>query len=441
MPQPASAPIEDGVIDVLKNVSRRPIEPTLASDLVADLGFDSLQILEVIAELEDRFDISIPLNDVPATRTVAQVVAQVARLVEDAVARLMASIADAARRAGARRAAPTRATTFVSGDGETPARRTPTCSRRRCGSAGALRAAGLRRGDLVAARAARCGAVPDHALRRVDRRPHSGLGLSAVDDERSAALSRAHRRASCAPPARAPSSRRRALAPAFEAARAALPRAGAGAVRTTTCDGAGRASPTGCPSLDDIAFVQFTSGSTSAPKGVALTHANVSANIDAFTARSAVAASADGRRRELAAAQSRHGAGRHGARRAVRRGARACCCRRRRSCKRSGRVAAAISRHRGDRQLRAQLRLRPVRPAREGPRSRGARPVVLARRRLRRRADPSADAGGLRRASSRRSASATRASCRATAWPNTCWPRRFRRAAGARGSRSSRPTI
>jgi acyl carrier protein len=83
MSQPTSAPIEDGVIDVLKNVSRRPIDPSLASDLVADLGFDSLQILEVIAELEDRFDISIPLNDVPATRTVAQVVAQVTRLIEE----------------------------------------------------------------------------------------------------------------------------------------------------------------------------------------------------------------------------------------------------------------------------------------------------------------------------------------------------------------------
>jgi len=83
MPQPASIAIEEGVIDVLKNVSRRPIDPTLASDLVADLGFDSLQVLEVIAELEDRFDISIPLNDVPTTRTVAQVVAQVAGLVAE----------------------------------------------------------------------------------------------------------------------------------------------------------------------------------------------------------------------------------------------------------------------------------------------------------------------------------------------------------------------
>src|SRR3954468_19414852 len=82
-PMAASSPtdIEHGVIEVLKNVSRRPIDPTRESDLAADLGFDSLQILEVVAELEDRFDISIPLNDVPAARTVGQVVAQVTALV------------------------------------------------------------------------------------------------------------------------------------------------------------------------------------------------------------------------------------------------------------------------------------------------------------------------------------------------------------------------
>jgi acyl carrier protein len=82
MSVPASARVEEGVLEVLRRVSRRPIEPVLASDLVADLGFDSLQVLELVAELEDRFDVSIPLNDVPATRTVGQVVAQVATLLE-----------------------------------------------------------------------------------------------------------------------------------------------------------------------------------------------------------------------------------------------------------------------------------------------------------------------------------------------------------------------
>jgi acyl carrier protein len=74
--------IEQGVINAIKTASRRPVEPTLESELVADLGLDSLQVLDVIAELEGQFDISIPLEAVPATRTVAQVVAQVTRLVE-----------------------------------------------------------------------------------------------------------------------------------------------------------------------------------------------------------------------------------------------------------------------------------------------------------------------------------------------------------------------
>jgi acyl carrier protein len=82
MTRSAPPSIEDDVIKVLKRMSRRPIEPTLGSDLAIDLGFDSLQILEVIAELEDQFDVSIPLNDVPSTRTVAHVVAQVTALVE-----------------------------------------------------------------------------------------------------------------------------------------------------------------------------------------------------------------------------------------------------------------------------------------------------------------------------------------------------------------------
>lgn len=75
--------LEEGVLDVLKSVSRRPIEPTLDSDLAADLGFDSLLTLEAIAELEDRFDLSIPLNEVPLSRKVSRIVAHLEELLEE----------------------------------------------------------------------------------------------------------------------------------------------------------------------------------------------------------------------------------------------------------------------------------------------------------------------------------------------------------------------
>jgi acyl carrier protein len=62
-------------------VSRRQIDPKPESELLAGLGFDSLQVLELIGELEDRFNIDVPLNDLPHVRTVADVVKEVRRLV------------------------------------------------------------------------------------------------------------------------------------------------------------------------------------------------------------------------------------------------------------------------------------------------------------------------------------------------------------------------
>jgi len=68
---------EQDTIDILKRISRRPIEPTLESELLADLGFDSLQVLELVGELEEHFNIAVPLNDLSRIRTVSQIVAEV----------------------------------------------------------------------------------------------------------------------------------------------------------------------------------------------------------------------------------------------------------------------------------------------------------------------------------------------------------------------------
>ena len=45
--------------------------------------------------------------------------------------------------------------------------------------------------------------------------------------------------------------------------------------------------------MDDLAFVQFTSGSTSAPKGIALSHRNLAANIDAINGPAGLATTSE----------------------------------------------------------------------------------------------------------------------------------------------------
>lgn len=50
------------------------------TELVADLGLDSLKIMELMLEIEDQFDISIPLNVLPDIRTIKDLAIQVGSL-------------------------------------------------------------------------------------------------------------------------------------------------------------------------------------------------------------------------------------------------------------------------------------------------------------------------------------------------------------------------
>ena len=40
------------------------------SDFVADLNFDSLKVMKLVEQVEDEYDISIPLNILPDVQTV-----------------------------------------------------------------------------------------------------------------------------------------------------------------------------------------------------------------------------------------------------------------------------------------------------------------------------------------------------------------------------------
>ena len=51
-----------------------------ATDMVAELGLDSLKVMKIVENVEDSFDISIPLNILPEVRTVGDFVMQIQKI-------------------------------------------------------------------------------------------------------------------------------------------------------------------------------------------------------------------------------------------------------------------------------------------------------------------------------------------------------------------------
>ena len=80
---PSPDRFERDTIEIIRRLSRRPVEPVASSELMADLGFDSLLVLELVGELEDHFNIAVPLNALTHIRTVGQVAAEIRRLAVD----------------------------------------------------------------------------------------------------------------------------------------------------------------------------------------------------------------------------------------------------------------------------------------------------------------------------------------------------------------------
>lgn len=65
-----------------ENLEDAPTAPiTGESNLVKDLNLDSIQSFEMVADLEDHYDISIPLDEMQGIRTVGDLTKAVASLV------------------------------------------------------------------------------------------------------------------------------------------------------------------------------------------------------------------------------------------------------------------------------------------------------------------------------------------------------------------------
>ena len=72
------------IIVILKSkVSENIKDISTQTDLVNDLGLDSLKVMEILELVEDHFDISIPINILPGVRTVGDLVVGIKKIIDN----------------------------------------------------------------------------------------------------------------------------------------------------------------------------------------------------------------------------------------------------------------------------------------------------------------------------------------------------------------------
>ncbi|WP_342347336.1 acyl carrier protein [uncultured Nitrospira sp.] len=70
------------LFDTLKPFTKENFRLKEQTELVAELGLDSLQVMQVLLKIEDHFDISIPLNNLPKIRTVKDLGEEIEKLLK-----------------------------------------------------------------------------------------------------------------------------------------------------------------------------------------------------------------------------------------------------------------------------------------------------------------------------------------------------------------------
>lgn len=69
------------IIALIKPIVPPQMDIDENTDLVSDLEFDSLKVMNLMEDIEDRFDISVPLNVLADVRTIKDLTVQLQRLI------------------------------------------------------------------------------------------------------------------------------------------------------------------------------------------------------------------------------------------------------------------------------------------------------------------------------------------------------------------------
>ena len=62
------------ICSLIEPLNEKGVELSRETDLIADLEIDSVAVLDMVMDIEDFYDISIPVNTISETKTVGELV-------------------------------------------------------------------------------------------------------------------------------------------------------------------------------------------------------------------------------------------------------------------------------------------------------------------------------------------------------------------------------
>ncbi|MEZ5892351.1 MAG: acyl carrier protein [Parvularculaceae bacterium] len=62
------------ITTLLEPLNQKGVKMTRDTDIIADLEIDSVSLLDVVMDIEDNYDISIPVNTISEIKTIGELV-------------------------------------------------------------------------------------------------------------------------------------------------------------------------------------------------------------------------------------------------------------------------------------------------------------------------------------------------------------------------------
>lgn len=80
---PSTTEIFDQICDLIQPFNQKAIALTTTTTFATDLELDSLSVMDMLAAIEDHYDVTVPLNILPDLETVGQVAEAVKTILDE----------------------------------------------------------------------------------------------------------------------------------------------------------------------------------------------------------------------------------------------------------------------------------------------------------------------------------------------------------------------